>query len=261
VPRLDYREIHVPDAAAAAYNDVYAAGYYAGQWRQLEQPWLGRLFAELKRNGSRSMLDVACGQGRIALLGAKYFDRVQGFDVSSAMLARACQELSSHSTLAATDVTFDVGDVRTFTAEEAFDVVTAFRFFLNAEDELRIDALRCARRNLAPGGTFIANVHVSATSPLAMFYRVSNSARRLLGKTVSSVRNSISLGSLQTMFAAEGFQIYRVHRYSLLPRIGTLTDRLGERHLASFDRYGKLIPGLSLLSQAFLVCARPMETR
>jgi hypothetical protein len=63
---------------------------------------------------------------------------------------------------------------------------------------------------------------------------------------------------LRTMFASEGFRIHRVHRYSLLPRIGSLTDSFAERYLAGLDRLGKLIPGLSLLSQAFVVCASPM---
>ena len=256
--RLDYRECHLHDDAAGAYHDVYASGYYAAQWRQLEQPWLARLFAERKQAGAQRMLDIACGQGRIALVGARYFDHVQGFDVSESMLARARQSLSDDLQLAAADVRFEVGDVRTFAAKKPFDVVTAFRFFLNAEDELRLDALRCARRNLAPGGVFIANVHVAATSPLALFYRVSNSARRLFGKKVSLVRNAISVSRLRKIFASEGFQIGRVHRYSLLPRVGSLTDSLAERHLSNFDRLGKLVPGLQLLSQAFLVCASPL---
>jgi ubiquinone/menaquinone biosynthesis C-methylase UbiE len=258
VPRLDYRECHLQDESAQAYRDVYAAGYYAAQWQQLESPWLSRVFAELKERGACSMLDIACGQGRITLHGAKYFERVCGIDISPAMLARAQQKLSDDETLAAADVTFEVGDVRTFTTDEPFDVVTAFRFFLNAEDDLRLDGLRSARRNIAPGGTFIANVHVASTSPLAMFYRISNAARRTLGKNTSSVRNAISVGQLRTMFASEGFRIDRIHRYSLLPRIGSVTDSFAERYLAGVDRLGKLIPGLSLLSQAFVVCASPM---
>jgi ubiquinone/menaquinone biosynthesis C-methylase UbiE len=257
VPRLDYRECHLHVDAVQAYRDLYAAGYYAAQWRQLEQPLLSRLFLNLKENGSRTMLDIACGQGRIARLGAKYFERVHGFDISPAMLAQAKQSFGDDASLAVADVSFELGDVRTFTADQPFDVVTAFRFFLNAEDDLRLDGLRCARRNLMPGGTFIANVHVAATSPLAMFYGLSNTARRLLGKSSTAVRNSISVRQLRNLFASEGLRIDRVHRYSLLPRVGSLTDNFAERYLASVDRLGKLIPGVSLLSQAFVVCASP----
>jgi ubiquinone/menaquinone biosynthesis C-methylase UbiE len=257
VARVNYRECHLRDDDAQAYHDVYAAGYYAAQWRQLEQPWLAALFEELRAGGSRTMLDMACGQGRISLLGAKHFDRVLGIDFSSQMLVRAEQAADADPTLANADLRFEVGDVGSFSAEAPYDVVTAFRFFLNAEDELRIDGLRCARRNLSPSGTFIASVQCSGTSPLAWFYSASGTARRLSGKPISSVRNALSLSALKKMLAAEGFQVYRVHRYSLLPRIGRLTESLAEKHLARIERLGKIVPGLSLLSQAYIVCARP----
>jgi ubiquinone/menaquinone biosynthesis C-methylase UbiE len=257
VPRLDYRECHLQDDAAQAYRDVYAAGYYAAQWQKLEAPWLTALFKGLKARGARRMLDIACGQGRITLLGAGCIDYVQGIDVSPAMLERGRQKLSEDPSLASANVAFEIGDVQTFTAGESFDVVTAFRFFLNAEDDLRLDGLRCARRNIAVGGTFIANVHVASTSPLAMFYGIANGAGRLFGKHTADVRNSMSLGQLRRMFATAGFHIDRVHRYSLLPRVGSHTDSFAERYLASVDQLGKLIPGLSLLSQAFVVCASP----
>ena len=204
------------------------------------------------------MLDIACGQGRIALLGAKHFEHVHGIDISPAMLATSQQSLLDDETLAAADVTFEVGDVRTFTAEHPCDVVTAFRFFLNAEDDLRLDGLRCARRNIAPGGTFIANVHVASTSPLALFYGVSNTARRCSEKTpvpsemlflsancenCSRPRDSGSTASIGIHFCRESAR---------------LPTRSPNGHLADIDRLGKLIPGLSLLSQAFVVCASPM---
>jgi len=255
--RLDYRDCHVSDDAVGAYHNTYAAGYYAAQWRQLEAPLLANLFDDLLAQGAQSMLDIACGQGRITLLGAKYFDHVRGIDYSPLMLERARQARAADPTLADVDLRFDLNDVRTFAAERLFDVVTAFRFFLNAEDELRLEGLRCVRRNLAPTGTFITNVHVAAGSPLACFYGAANTAQRLLGKPTSRVRNSMSLSALKQLMATEGFRIERVHRYSLLPRVGSLTDSFAERYLGSVDRAGKVIPGLALLSQAFLVCARP----
>jgi ubiquinone/menaquinone biosynthesis C-methylase UbiE len=258
VPRVDYRECHLHDDAAQAYHDVYAAGYYAAQWRQLERPWLSGLFAELAAAGSRRMLDIACGQGRITLLAANHFPHVLGIDVSNSMLTRARQAIDDDTALSNTDVRFEIADVRTFTAEQPFDVVTAFRFFLNAEDDLRIDGLRCARRNISPNGTFIASVQCSGTCPLSLFYRVSNTTRRLFAKRVSSVRNALTVIALRKMFVREGFRIDRVHRYSLLPRIGSLTDTIAERSIATFDRVGNLVPGVRLMSQAFIVCARPI---
>jgi ubiquinone/menaquinone biosynthesis C-methylase UbiE len=259
--RTDYRDYHASEEAAGAYRDVYAAGYYAAQWRLLEQPLLRQLFTEQRERGANRMLDIACGQGRITLLGAEYFPSVLGVDYSPQMLGRAKESQRESPAARDADLQFEAGDVRLFTADSRFDVITAFRFFLNSEDDLRVEGLRCVVRNLAPSGVFITNIHVAAPSPLACFYGVANAARRLMQKPVSRVRNSISLGHFERMFAAEGLRIDRVYRYSLLPRVGSLTDRIAERHIGKIDRFGSFVPGLKLLSQAFLVCARHIETK
>lgn len=253
--RTDYRTCHTGDDAARGYQRTYASGYYAAQWERLEKPLLAQLFEERQAQRSRRMLDIACGQGRIALFGARYFDLVQGIDYSPEMLAVARERLASEPALAERDVRFDVADVSDYTADEPFDVVTAFRFFLNAGENLRRDALHCVRRNLAPQGIFITNVHVSAGSPLGMFWSLRNAAGRLAGKPHDPVRNVIALGSFRRLFDLEGFEITRVIRYSLLPRVGRLTDSLAERHIHRFDRLASAVPGLGLLCQSYLVCA------
>ena len=67
-----------------------------------------------------------------------------GVDVSEAMLARAC--CPGNVRLQHIDMT------RHFLGE-TFDVVTAFRFFLNAEPLLREQALQAIRNHLTEGGT------------------------------------------------------------------------------------------------------------
>jgi SAM-dependent methyltransferase len=251
----DYRTCHRGDDAARGYERTYASGYYAAQWELLEQPLLAKLFEERRAAGGRRMLDFACGQGRIALFGARYFDFVQGIDYSPEMLAVAQERRARDPSLAGRDVRFERADVADYTAGQPFDVITAFRFFLNAGDALRRDGLRCVRRNLAPGGVFVSNVHVSAGSPLGVYWSVRNMAGRLAGKPHDPVRNVLSLGELGRLFRSEGFEITRVNRYSLLPRIGRLTDALAERHIHRFDRLAHALPGLALLCQSYLVCA------
>ena len=258
--RVEYRTCHTSDDAAAGYQRTYSSGYYAAQWHSIERPLLCGLFAEFRGQGARRMLDIACGQGRITLVGAQYFDQVIGIDYSPEMLAIARQQRANDASLANADLDFQLGDVTDYTAEAPFDVVTAFRFFLNAEDRLRIEGLRCVRRNLSPQGTFITNVHVAGSSPLAMLYRGANTARRIVGQQADPVRNSISLRKFRSLLASEGFEITRVVRYSLLPRIGSLTDRLAERHINKFERLASAIPGMALLCQSYIVCARPVAT-
>lgn len=257
--RIDYRTSHASGDAAAEYRRTYSQGYYAAQWQRLERPLIEKLFQELSNQGSRRMLDLACGQGRITLLGAKYFDEVVGLDYSEAMLAIAREQLEADPALANANLNFIQGDIGNFTLPEPADVITAFRFFLNAEDSLRRDGLRCIRRNLAPQGTLIASVQVSGSSPLAMIFGVTNAFWRVAGGTPNRVRNSLSLSAFRRLLDEEGFEINQVSRYSLLPRIGSLTHGLAERHIDKFDRAAKAVPGLSVLCQSYVVCARLKE--
>jgi ubiquinone/menaquinone biosynthesis C-methylase UbiE len=251
----DYRDCHTGNDAAQGYQRTYASGYYAAQWERLEKPLLASLFAERKAAGARRMLDIACGQGRITLFGAEFFDFVQGIDYSPEMLAVARERSTIGPGSAARAVRFDVADVSQFTADEPFDVITAFRFFLNAGESLRREALNCVRRNIAPGGVLITNVHVSAASPLGLYWSARNAAGRLVGKPHDPVRNVIALSDFRRLLASEGFEITSVVRYSLLPRIGRLTDSFAERHIEQFDRLAT-IPVLGLLCQSYLVSAR-----
>ena len=72
-----------------------------------------------------------------------FFGTVVGIDVSEAMLM--CASVSENVTLYCIDIT-------KVSLAETFDVVTAFRFFLNAEDSLRREALRAIYRRLREGG-------------------------------------------------------------------------------------------------------------
>lgn len=252
----DYRSLHISSESTVTYKQTYEFGYYAAQWRLLELPLLESLFKNLYAQGSRSMLDIACGQGRITLLGAVYFDDVIGIDYSQQMLSVAQQHRVEDSRLKTKNVQFVIGDVRDFAVRNPFDVVTAFRFFLNTQDELRINGLRCVRRNLALHGTFITNIHVAGGSPLAMFYKFSNSTMRLFGRPPNRVRNSMSLRAFRDLLTQEGFEITNVYRYSLLPRVSTLTDSFAENHIGKIDRLSMAVPGMQLLCQSFIVCAR-----
>jgi SAM-dependent methyltransferase len=205
-PRADYRLSHSAPGYGEHYDALYRRGYEREQWTRLERPFLQDTFRDLAASGARSILDFACGTGRILELAESYFPVTWGVDVSAPMLEIA-QRRCRGSMLLLTDLTVNPMEFR-------FDVVTAFRFFLGAEPELRSAALRSLRAMLRPGGTLIANVHVNRSSPLGVAER--------LAKRLSPGRDVEPMGfdEFEALLTAHGFQIRTLHWYSYLPRTG-----------------------------------------
>ena len=118
--------------------------------RELVGNWLNRL-------QPRRLLDFACGTGRIAGLAAELTGaEVHGVDVTESMLAVARQEHPA--------VTYHLADGRDaprLLGERRFDVATAFRFFANAEPELRASAAAALASLISHGGHLIVNNHRS----------------------------------------------------------------------------------------------------
>ncbi len=65
-------------------------------------------------------------------------------------------------------------DITKENLKDKFDVVTAFRFFLNAEDRLRVEALSAIYNILEDDGYLITNIHVNTKSIMGLMYRIIN---------------------------------------------------------------------------------------
>lgn len=139
---------------------------------------------------SRRCLDFACGTGRItSALSAAGFQCV-GVDVSPTMLERAKEKVPG-ATFVNADITGESLD------GAAFDVVTAFRFFGNAQDELRVRALSSLARHLNAGGILVINNH---RNPLCIQARL----EAWLGKRSTMDLSPEKLGNL---LKSQGFEI------------------------------------------------------
>ena len=124
----------------------------------LERKLLRRLVLELFPTSPPRYLDFACGTGRILAHLTPFTKNAVGVDVSSSMLTVARRELP-HVELIKADLTRDdrFGDRK-------FDLITAFRFFPNAEPELRADVFRVLVRHLSFKGVLIFNNHKNSGS-------------------------------------------------------------------------------------------------
>ena len=98
-------------------------------------------------------LDFASGTGRIAKFLEKNVRKQYLLDSSEKMLEFSKTILNSN------DTTFIHGDFSNISLDKKFDLITAFRFFPNAEPFLRRNAMEFISKNLSENGILIFNNH------------------------------------------------------------------------------------------------------
>jgi len=103
-----------------------------------------------------SILDLACGYGRIAIPLAQRGFRVTGLDLSETLLGQA----RASAARAGVEVDWHQGDMREIPWEGAFDAVinvfSSFGYFTDEEENRRV--LEGVTRALKPGGRFLIDV-------------------------------------------------------------------------------------------------------
>ena len=149
-----YRDSHLGEGRS--YHDKFRVGPHRSVIWEIEQGIILELFRRWRPVGPIRHLDFACGTGRILQLLGTCVDRSVGVDVSESMLAVAREE-NPGADLRLVDLTRE----QPF-SNGSFDLITAFRFFPNAEEPLRDEAMHALTRLLAPEGLLIVNNHLRA---------------------------------------------------------------------------------------------------
>jgi SAM-dependent methyltransferase len=186
------------------YHETFATEvnpYRAMHWR-LEQRALDGILRDHLASGDVTYLDFACGTGRI--LGHLYRQvaSATGVDVSSSMM-----EVAREGAPGAELIEADLAK-RDVLGERRFNLITAFRFFPNAEPELRLAVLRVLARHLATRGVLVFNNHKNRNS---LPRRVS----RLLGREVPGL--TMTHREVQALIADAGLRIVQVIPLASLP--------------------------------------------
>ena len=162
-----YRNWFVDNKETDNYdNVVYSDGSVSALLWSLEKPILEEIVRKIKQETGRvHYLDFACGTGRVISFLEDKVDSATGIDISSAMLSRAAQRVRK-ATLLCKDITVDEDDI-----EGRYDLITAFRFLLNAEPDLRRAAMReLAKRLKGPDSRVVVNVHGNPLSYKAFLF-------------------------------------------------------------------------------------------
>ncbi len=185
----DYRASHLERGGRYDANlaespfDAYMSGW--------ERKHLPQVLKRFYPDGPQRYLDFACGTGRITEQVAPLARQSTGVDISPTMIEEAkkkCPQTRFHlADLTQQDL--DLGE---------FDLVTSFRFFGNAQDELREGALRAITKRLARGGHLLINSH---RNPRALYALLD----RATGGTSGSM--DLHLPKLRGLLARHGLDI------------------------------------------------------
>jgi SAM-dependent methyltransferase len=199
-----YRQSHLGAGKARSYDeDLWDPRAAKGLDWLVEQQLLADVLRVAVPPGARSAADFACGTGRILEFLGRYFRSPVGIDISPDMLALA-RARCPRAVLILGDVTID-HDL----SPGPFDLITAFRFFLNAEPSLRSQVLAWMGKSLRPGGVVVANFHLNPASLRGMYLRF---------RTIRDIRPSMmSVNDACRLFEAHAFTVRQILGYSFLP--------------------------------------------
>lgn len=224
---MSYRHRFDADGSAASYDGVeYAPGTYSSLLWTVERAQLARIVADLRRTHTAvSCLDFATGTGRVLGFLETLVDSAIGIDVSAAMVARAGQRVRSRvvcADLTACDALPD----------ETFDLVTAFRFLLNAEQPLRVSALEALRARMKDEASLlVVNNHGNLMSHKALLWPV-HRARR--GGGHQAAGNYLTHRECVRLLTQARFDVVAVYGCGLTP--GRLVDVLGSARVQAWEQ-------------------------
>jgi SAM-dependent methyltransferase len=238
LPYIDRHKTRGPD-----YDETFSPElnpYRAMIWR-LEQRALTAILREHPASAKITLLDFACGTGRILGHFHGHVGAATGVDVSPTMMEVA-RKVAPEAELIETDLT-----QQDALGERRFDLITAFRFFPNAEPELRRAVLLVLARHLAPHGLLVFNNHKNRNS---LARRIS----RVLGREVA--RGTMSQAEVEALMDLAGLRILKVIPLGTLP--------VSDRHLIlpiwfveRVERWLSGVPPLASLAQNVIyVCGR-----
>lgn len=209
-PEVDasaYVQLNQRDGNAGYYDDVmYRPGGYDDHIWKLQRPVVARIASKLAAGTPLRALDFACGTGRILQLVEPYAAYSCGIDMSREMLDAAAQKCTRSDLLRA--------DILAGGAvfDEPFDLITAFRFFLNTDDKLRLPVMRALAGLLrGPDARLVFNIHANPRSSIAL----TSAYRRFRG--IEPVR-AMSRSETETLIAAAGLDVVDCAGFGLFPR-------------------------------------------
>lgn len=197
---ISYRESHKYEGKGAEYEAYYQTSDWERFLWSREQQIIPAILEKYFGDKDIHLLDFACGTGRIASLLEDRVMTSTGVDVSGSMLAIARDKLKRTEIIEA-DITAE-----NVLQGRKFNLITAFRFFLNAEPELRCSAVKALAELLDDDGCFVFNNHHNLGSPwIRLLYA------RHLRKNPQGTFNVMSIEQMNDLVESAGLEITDIY--------------------------------------------------
>jgi SAM-dependent methyltransferase len=242
----DYRASHKSEHIARIYEEVvYKEGSYDHMiWLWEREVLDGELIYLKEHMPNVRYLDFGCGNGRILGYLEDKTGEAIGVDNASSMLMRAHNHIKKAKLIEA-DLTKQ--DVLT---GETYDLITAFRVFLNAEPVLREEIMKVLVPKLRDQNSlFVFNMHGNVWSH-RLFTKL---WLRMHGRRL----NTISYWQAQRFAETYGLSVERWYGFGVMPKV--LYRWFGARSMYAFDVFLAHIPLMRYISYDLVFVCRKTE--
>ncbi len=205
-----YREQFSDKSAAAEYERTYTEPTYSNLLWEIEKDLLTDVVSKMRTTHQHiEYLDFAAGSGRVISFVEDLVDSATGIEISPAMAAIAQEKLDC-GTMIVKDITADEDEM-----ENQYDLITTFRFILNAEPALRIAGMKALVKRLRNQDSMIVfDNHGSLLSHKALMWPVHKI--RTAGKGYQTEGNYLTDRQVQRLAREVGLRIERSVGFGVL---------------------------------------------
>lgn len=205
-----YREQFEGREAAQRYEQHYCAPTYSNVLWEVEKDLLTKIIRDFRSTHDRiEYLDFAAGTGRVIDFVEEQVDAATGIEISSSM-AEIAQNKLSKGRMIVKDITSGEDEI-----EGKYDVITTFRFILNAEPKLRRAGIEALVRRLRDDDSIlIFNNHGDLFSLKAIawpYHKI-----KALGKGYQTEGNYLTHGEVRRLARDTGLTIVYSVSYGVL---------------------------------------------
>jgi len=198
--QYSYRDSHKYAGKGTEYESYYEKQSWQRFLWSRERRIILRILEKYYTGRDIHLLDFACGTGRITHLLEQRVKTSTGVDVSGSMLAIAREKLKRTELIEADITNNNILEGR------KFNLITAFRFFVNAEPELRTAAIKSLTKFLSEDGYFVFNNHQSYESPWNKILH-----KRHERKNPDGIFNVMTIDEMERLVEGAGMEIVEIY--------------------------------------------------